>query len=99
MSFLFDFVPDRYKSQEMCDKAVDDFLPALKFVPKWFITSKLVKKLYYASSDDDDILPFDEDSDFLVMKSVFLVYVFIILALMALILMEMILKLLFMPDL
>ena len=83
----------------MCDKAVDDFLPALKFVPKWFITSKLVKKLYNASSDDDGILPFDEDSDFLVMKSAFLVYVFIILALMALILMEMILKLLFMPDL
>ena len=90
----------------MCDKAVDDFLPALKFVPKWFITSKLVKKLYNVSSDDDDdddddddILPFDEDSDFLVMKSVFLVYVLIMLALMTLILMEMIWKLLFMPDL
>ena len=83
----------------MCDKAVDDFLLALKFVPKWFNTSKLIKKLYNASSADDDILSFDEDSDFLVMKSVFLVYVLIILALMTLILMEMILKLLFTPDL
>ena len=25
---------DKYKTQEMCDKAADDFLPALKFVPE-----------------------------------------------------------------
>ena len=24
---------DRYKTQEMCDDAVDNFLPTLKFVP------------------------------------------------------------------
>ena len=29
----------------MCDKAVDDFLPALKFVPGWFVTSKRVRRL------------------------------------------------------
>ena len=27
---------NRYKTQKMCDKAFDDFLPALKFVPDWF---------------------------------------------------------------
>ena len=27
-----DFVPDRYKTQEMCDKAVDDYSMALEFV-------------------------------------------------------------------
>ena len=25
----------------MCDKAVDDCLAALKFVPDWFVTSKM----------------------------------------------------------
>ena len=30
---------DRYKTREMCDKAADDFLPALKFVPDCFTTS------------------------------------------------------------
>ena len=27
----------------MCDKAVDDFLPALKFVRDWFVTRKMTK--------------------------------------------------------
>ena len=35
----------RYKSQENCDKAVDDFLPTLKFVFDWFVTNKMIKKL------------------------------------------------------
>ena len=53
---------DRYKAQEMCDKAVDDFLPALKFVPNWFVISKMVKKLDHVLFANDDILFFDEDS-------------------------------------
>ena len=28
----------------MCDKAVEDFLPVLKFVPDWFVTSTIIKK-------------------------------------------------------
>ena len=28
----------------MCDKAVDIFLPTLKFVPDWFVISKMIKK-------------------------------------------------------
>ena len=28
----------------MCEKAVDIFLPTLKFVPDWFATSKMIKK-------------------------------------------------------
>ena len=36
---------DRYKTQEMCDQAVDDFLSALKFVPDWFVAGKMIKKL------------------------------------------------------
>ena len=30
--------------KEMCNKAVDNFLPALKFVFDWFVTSKIIKK-------------------------------------------------------
>ena len=29
----------------MYDKAVDAFLPTSKFVPDWFVTSKMIKKL------------------------------------------------------
>ena len=29
----------------MCDKADDDYLLALKFVPDWFVTDKMIRKL------------------------------------------------------
>ena len=32
----------------MCDKAVDDCLTTLKFFPDWFVTSKMIKKLFTA---------------------------------------------------
>ena len=53
---------DRYKTQEMCNKAIDDFLPALKYVPDWFVTSKIIKKLLNAFYAGDNILCFNEDS-------------------------------------
>ena len=37
------FVPDQDKTQEMCDKATDACLPALKFVPNWFVTNKMLE--------------------------------------------------------
>ena len=46
----------------MCDKVVDDCLAALKFVPAWFLTSKMIKKLFTALYADGNILYFDEDS-------------------------------------
>ena len=48
-------------TQEICVKAVDDFLPALKFVPDWCVTSKTIKKLHNTSVTGNDILFFDED--------------------------------------
>ena len=53
---------DRHNTQEMFDKAVNNFLSALKFAPDWFVTSKMIKKLHNALSADDGILSFDEDS-------------------------------------
>ena len=32
------YVLDQYKTQQMCSRAVDDFLTALKLVPDWFVT-------------------------------------------------------------
>ena len=65
----------RYKTQEICDKVVDGFLPALKFVPYRFVTSKMFKKLYTVLYADDGSLSFNENSvvsHFVVMKWVFL---------------------------
>ena len=45
----------------MCSETVDDFLPTLKFVPDWFVTSKITKKLFTAMYADENILYIDED--------------------------------------
>ena len=37
----------------MCNKAVDDFLPAINFVRDWHVTSKIIKKLLTALYADD----------------------------------------------
>ena len=38
----------------MCDKAVDDCLAALKFIPDWFVTSKMLEKFHDALLINDD---------------------------------------------
>ena len=43
------------KTQKVCDKAVDDFLPTLKFVPDSFVTNKMIKKFDNALFSDDHI--------------------------------------------
>ena len=47
----------------MLSTAVDNCLAALKFIPDWFVTSKMIKKLLTALYADDNILCFSEDSD------------------------------------
>ena len=49
-------------TQKICDEAVEDFLAALKFISDWFVTSKMIKKIYTALYADDGLLFFDEDS-------------------------------------
>ena len=43
----------------MCDKAVDDCPAALKFVPDWFVTTKMIKILFTALCADENILYFN----------------------------------------
>ena len=50
------------KTQEMCEKAVDVCLPALTFVPDWFITNKMLEKRDIVFSNND-IVFVNEDSD------------------------------------
>ena len=59
--FLIVYCPDKYKSQRMYDKAIDDSLAALKLIPDWFVTSKMIEKLYTTLYADKNILYFDED--------------------------------------
>ena len=51
----------RYKTYKMFNETVDDSLSALKFVPDWFVTKKMIKKLHEALFAIDDILLFHED--------------------------------------
>ena len=41
--FLIVYCPDKYKTQRMCSEAVADSLAALKLIPDWFVTSKMIK--------------------------------------------------------
>ena len=38
------YCPHKCKTQRMCYEAVEDCLAALKFIPNWFDTSKMIKK-------------------------------------------------------
>ena len=42
---MFKYCPDRCKTEEMCDKAVGFYLLALKNVPDWFLTNKMIEIL------------------------------------------------------
>ena len=44
----------------MCDNTADDFLLALKLVPDWFVTSKMIKKPYNTFFADGYLSFFDE---------------------------------------
>ena len=55
---LIVYCPDKYKTQRMCD----DYLAVLKFIPDWFVTSKMIEKPFTALYADDNILYFNEDS-------------------------------------
>ena len=53
---------DKYITQKMCDKDVDDSIATLGLIPDQFIASKMIIKLSTASCADENILYFNEDS-------------------------------------
>ena len=69
----------------MCDKTVDACLRALKLVPDWFVSNKMLEKLDDVVFSNDDIVFVNENSDnvkFLVMIWPLTLYTLIILLLM-----------------
>ena len=38
--WLLGYVPDQYKTEEMCYRAVERYLSSLQFVPDWFGTQQ-----------------------------------------------------------
>ena len=56
------YCPDKCKTQGIFDEAADDFLAAVKLIPDWSVTSKMIKKLYTALYADYGLFFFDEDS-------------------------------------
>ena len=49
--------PDRYKTQRLCDKAVNDYVAALKLIHDRFVTNKMLEKL-------DNVLHVNDDKPF-----------------------------------
>ena len=60
--FLIVYCHDNYITQITSDKAVDDSLEALKLILDWFVTSKMIKKLFADLYADENILYFNKDS-------------------------------------
>ena len=58
--WLLHYVPDCFKSQNMCDVAVRDDPFSLVCVPDWFVTQQQVKIWLddddYCNDDDDEII-------------------------------------------
>ena len=59
--FMLGYRPDRYKTQRICDEAVDDRLVALKLIPDGFVASKMLEKFDNALRAIDDVLFYNED--------------------------------------
>ena len=89
-----------FKTQELCEEAVDDSLAALKLIPDSFVTIKRLKKKINSLYADENILYFNEDSSNAVLickERVFLILILIILILI-IVLMKMIVILLLLSD-
>ena len=54
--FLIVDCPDEYKTQRMCDKAVDDSLASLKLIRDGFVTSKMITKIFTSLYADENTL-------------------------------------------
>ena len=99
-SFLILYCPDEYKTQRMCDEAVDNSLKTLKLIPDWFVTSKMIKNFLVLCTQMKiycTLMKILVMLYFLVMKWVFLIQILIIIIMM-IILMKIILIPLFISN-
>ena len=45
----------------MCNKTIDSFLQTLNFVSDWFVTNKMITKLYFTIFANDNIVCVNDD--------------------------------------
>ena len=61
--WLLKYVPDRFKTREMCDDVVQKRSRLLRYVPGWFVSQESIKlwhdDTYYCN--DDDLIKWYED--------------------------------------
>ena len=57
--FLIIYCSNKYKTQSLCDEAVDECKAALTFTPDRFVTSKMLEKFDKALLANDDIVFFN----------------------------------------
>ena len=43
---MLEYVPDHFKTREMCNDAVIEDPYPLQFIPDWFVTQQQLKKWY-----------------------------------------------------
>ena len=43
-AWSFEYVPEQFKTQDMCESVVRENPRTLKFVPDWFVTDEMVEK-------------------------------------------------------
>ena len=63
---MLKYCPGKYKTQEMCDKAVDFYLITLMFVLDWFVTNKMLEKLYNSIFCNSNIFFHDAGSNIII---------------------------------
>ena len=76
--YLIVYCSDQYNFQIMCNITADYSAAALKLIPNWFVTSKMMKNLFNALYTDESFLRFQQCYIF-VLKWVFLIQILIIL--------------------
>ena len=63
MSDAFHRIPDCFKTQETCEKAVKDDSSSLQYVSDWFVTREWVDMCYDDYYDDDGDYWDDDDNE------------------------------------
>ena len=57
--WLLQYIPDTFKTQRMCDNAVNHSPYMLEDIPDWFVTRQQINRRYdddYCYDDDDEII-------------------------------------------
>ena len=60
---ILPFLPHRFKTRQMCEKAVKKYLWLLKYVPDWFVTHQQIK-IWHDNDDycnDDELIEWYDD--------------------------------------